>query len=704
MLEGLTPDTRLSVNDVLPLCRELLRCDGEEQLHLCYSLARTNFVSLTIDLLKGDFSQDQCPWACAMEYCDALLILLSRTLFLDCAENEDLVTKIVSAHLVLACRIQDRYILSMEVSNRAATTGQRFVKLYRRALQKLTNLCKKFHGLTTLTLESQWFLQIFVTDFEELSLVMLEFLHSILDYEELEALKKEAAYTQISRRRLLIILDEIVYSLSRDCSDDLFIQSARFLCRMIEKVAKMRETILSRYRGLSVFLLRRLAACVPRTGREALNEELLRQTLELLKHTRNINFGVKLSEEVEAHEEIGEDAVEGKKTSSSEERVDLVVSPRVEAAAVKIQSAWRGYYTRKRLRSAIASIAAFQVRIRSRLQRKRQEKEEALLEAELRHQLAASRRRARRERDENELELIKSLPAGQLIGQHFANRRREAAVKIQAWFRGWRERHRFGSIRTALKRERAAIHIQRWYRGHLSRRYYSEERKCAPSPRGTPWKANDKRFPTGEQKRHFLEIHRKWRSTHLLKTKTPEELELLHARTQLLLRRAIFRRLDQAAEENRRTVKMAQVLSDAQLLADELSGLPEGNTQGDTALARAADRLASRPGGSLLHCRSQPIASLARVQHLLRMRALEKPWWRQWQEEWQKAVSTGVFSSSSSLARMPTDLQDLDDSYEERAFGVPSRQMPPTLRRLKTQNLQEGQSALFPSVPQGHLV
>nr|VZI07333.1 unnamed protein product [Spirometra erinaceieuropaei] len=146
---------------------------------------------------------------------------------------------------------------------------------------------------------------------------------------------------------------------------------------------------------------------------------------------------------------------------------------------------------------------------------------------------------------------------------------------------------------------------------------------------------------------------------------------------------------------------MAQVLSDAQLLADELSGMPEGITQGGTALARAADRLASRPDGSLLHCRSQPIASLARVQHLLRMRALEKPWWRQWQEEWQKAVSTGVFSS---LARMPTDLQDLDDSYEERAFGVPSRQMPPTLRRLKTQKLQEGQSALFPSVRQGHSV
>ncbi|KAL7057235.1 hypothetical protein AAHC03_019419 [Spirometra sp. Aus1] len=584
MPEGLTPDTRLSVNDVLPLCRELLRCGGEEQLHLCYSLARTNFVSLTIDLLKGDFSQDQCPWACAMEYCDALLIVLSRTLFLDCAENEDLVKKVVSAHLVLACRIQDRYILSVEVVNRTATTGQRFVKLYRRALQKLANLCKKFHGLTALALESQWFLQIFVTDFEELALVMLEFLHSILDYEELEALKKESAYTQISRRRLLIILDEIVYGLSRDCSDDLFIQSARFLCRMIEKVTKMRETILSRYRGLSVFLLRRLAACVPRTDRETFNEELLRQALELLKHTRNINFGAKLSEEVGTHEEIGEDAIDRKEISSPEGRVDLAVSPRVEAAAVKIQSAWRGYYTRKRLRSAIASIAAFQVRVRSRLQRKRQEKEEARVEAELRHQLA---------------------------------------------------------------------------------------------------------------------IHRKWRSTHLLKTKTPEELELLHARTQLLLRRAICRRLDQATEESRRTVKMAQVLSDAQLLADELSGMPEGSTQGGTALARAADRLASRPDGSLLHCRSQPIASLARVQHLLRMRALEKPWWRQWQEEWQKAVSTGVFSS---LARMPTDLQDLDDSYEERAFGVPSRQMPLTVRRLKTQNLQEGQSALFPSVPQGHSV
>nr|VZI28056.1 unnamed protein product [Spirometra erinaceieuropaei] len=385
-----------------------------------------------------------------------------------------------------------------------------------RALQKLANLCKKFHGLTALALESQWFLQIFVTDFEELSLVMLEFLHSILDYEELEALKKESAYTQISRRRLLIILDEIVYGLSRDCSDDLFIQSARFLCRMIEKVTKMRETIASRYRGLSVFLLRRLAACVPRTDRVAINEELLRQALELLKHTRNISFGAKLSEEVETHEEIGEEAIERKEVSSPEGRVELVVSPRVEAAAVKIQSAWRGYHTRKRLRSAIASIAAFQVRVRSRLQRKRQEKEEARVEAELRHQLAVSRRRTRRERDENELELIKSLPAGQLIGQHFANRRREAAVKVQ--------------------------------------------------------------------------IHRKWRSTHLLKTKTPEELELLHARTQLLLRRAIFRRLDQAAEESRRTVKMAQVLSDAQLLADELSGLPEGSTQGGTALARAADR------------------------------------------------------------------------------------------------------------------
>uniref|UniRef100_A0A0X3PND6 IQ calmodulin-binding motif-containing protein 1 n=1 Tax=Schistocephalus solidus TaxID=70667 RepID=A0A0X3PND6_SCHSO len=184
------------------------------------------------------------------------------------------------------------------------------------------------------------------------------------------------------------------------------------------------------------------------------------------------------------------------------------------------------------------------VRVRSRLQRKRREKEEARLEAELRHQLAVSRRRARRERDENELELLTSLPAGELIGQHFANRRREAAVKVQAWFRGWRERRHFGSLQTSLRRERAAIQIQRWYRGHLSRRYYSEEGKFAPSSQG----AVRERFPSGERRTRFLEVHRKWRSTHLPKPKTPEELENLHARTQLLLRKAILRRLGQVSE------------------------------------------------------------------------------------------------------------------------------------------------------------
>ncbi|VDN33895.1 unnamed protein product, partial [Dibothriocephalus latus] len=311
MVEALTSGIRLSISDVLPLCRELLRSGGEEeQTRLCYRLARTNFINLTTDLLKGDFSQDLCPWTCAMEYCDALLLVLSRTLLLDCAENEDLVTKVISAHLVLACRIQDRYILSMEVASRTAKTGQRFVKLYRSALEKLANLCKKFHGLTALTLESQWFLQIFVTDFEELSLAMLEYLHSILDYEEAGAVKNEAVYTQISRQRLIIILDEVVYALSRDCSDDLFIQSVRFLCRMIEKAEKVRETILSRYRGLNVFLLRRLAAAgTQRTDLAVPNEKLFTQTLELLKYTRNAEIAVRIPREglAEVHREASQE-------------------------------------------------------------------------------------------------------------------------------------------------------------------------------------------------------------------------------------------------------------------------------------------------------------------------------------------------------------------------------------------------------------
>ncbi|VDL91254.1 unnamed protein product [Schistocephalus solidus] len=587
MVEGLTSEDHLSVNDVLPLCCELLRCGGEEQQHLCYTLARTNFISLTTDLLKGDFSKDLCPWTCAMEYCDALLIVLSRTLLLDYTENEDLVTKVVSAHLVLACRIQDRYILSMELTNRTATTGKRFIKLYRCALQKLTNLCEKFHRLTTLTLESQWFLQIFVTDFEELSLAMLGYLHSIFDYEESEAVKNDTVYTQISRHRLLIILDEIVYALSRDCSDDLFLQSARSVIQAIYHMPEMAS-----------------CECVVIITNEPIT-------------------------------------VKGKRT----------------------------------------------VRVRSRLQRKRREKEEARLEAELRHQLAVSRRRARRERDENELELLTSLPAGELIGQHFANRRREAAVKVQVKL-GFAD----GGNVVIL----AASRLPSDANAQPSK--YNDGTEGISLGVTIQRKGSLHRVPREPFVKDFPRVHRKWRSTHLPKPKTPEELENLHARTQLLLRKAILRRLGQVSEENRRTLKIAQVRSDAQILADELSGKLESSSQGGTVLARAVDRSASRPDGALFHCRSQPIASLARVQHLLRMRALEKPWWRQWQEEWQKAVSTGIFSS---LARMPTDLQDLDDSYEERAFGVPPRPMSPTQRRPTTHFLREGGSALTPSPSQG---
>ncbi|XP_039907657.1 IQ calmodulin-binding motif-containing protein 1 [Simochromis diagramma] len=278
-------------------------------------------------------------------------------------------------------------------------------------------------------------------------------------------------------------------------------------------------------------------------------------------------------------------------------------SEHVQAACV-IQAAWRSYKTRRRVKSLNRAVSVLQRKYRARRREQQQQKEAQLWEEELKYQVCVRRQQARRRFHQKQRQLLQLLPADQ-VQSYLQECENRAAVVIQSFWRGFRERRHYSSTqRHMLRRERAVRMLQRGMRRFLQKRRAAKVPPLPPFWIGQKGLTDSRRAELKRQVNEYIATHQSFRVS-------PEECSCLHDEVQLLLLSVLQTGAQQRMEEQRVEALLAHVHTQLELLRDAPPLSVVTDTDADTFLS---------PSG--------PVAARARDAHNAMLQASRLPWWR----------------------------------------------------------------------------
>ncbi|XP_070711955.1 IQ calmodulin-binding motif-containing protein 1-like [Pempheris klunzingeri] len=284
-----------------------------------------------------------------------------------------------------------------------------------------------------------------------------------------------------------------------------------------------------------------------------------------------------------------------------------VTTEHVRAACV-IQAAWRSYQTRRRVKSLSRAVSTLQRRYRARRRQQQQQKEAQQWEEELKYQVCVRRQQARRRFHQKQRQLLQLLPPDQ-VQSYLQECERRAAVVIQSFWRGFRERRHYKdthrhTLRRTHTEQQAARTLQR------AARHFLQERRAAKAPPITSlWIGqNGLTDSRREELKRQVEEHT---SRHPSSRVSREERERLHEEVQLLLLSELQRGDQQRREEERMEALLAHTHTQLELLRDAPPLSVVTVTDAESLLS---------PSG--------PIAARARDAHNAVLQAARLPWWR----------------------------------------------------------------------------
>ncbi|XP_071335780.1 IQ calmodulin-binding motif-containing protein 1-like isoform X2 [Trachinotus anak] len=304
-----------------------------------------------------------------------------------------------------------------------------------------------------------------------------------------------------------------------------------------------------------------------------------------------------------------------------------VSTERVRAACV-IQAAWRSYQTRRRVKSLNRAVSSLQRRYRARRRQQQQQKEAQQWEEELKYQVCVRRQQARRAFHQKQRQLLQLLPPDQ-VQSYLQECERRAAVLIQSFWRGFRERRHYNTHRHTLRHTRTQQQAARTLQRAV--RHFLQERRAAKAPPITPFwighkgLTDSRRAELKTQVEDYIAVHP---SSHV----SPEECERLHEEVQLLLLSELQRGEQRRREEQRMEALLAHTHTQLELLRDAppLS-------------------VVTAPDAESFLSPSGPIAARARDAHNAMLQSSRLPWWR--------TLGEPVDMST------PTHLQDLEAEF-----------------------------------------
>ncbi|XP_004066541.1 IQ calmodulin-binding motif-containing protein 1 isoform X1 [Oryzias latipes] len=339
------------------------------------------------------------------------------------------------------------------------------------------------------------------------------------------------------------------------------------------------------------------------------------------------------------------------------------VSSERERAACLIQAAWRSYRTRRRVKSLNRAVSALQRRYRAQRRQQQQQKEAKQWEEELKYQVCLRRQRARREFHQKQRRLLQLLPPDQ-VQAYLQECERRAAVKIQSFWRGVRDRrHYHNTVRKALKerrmRQQAARTLQRAVRRFLEKRRMAKARPLDLLWIGQKGLTDSRRAELKQQVEEYITVHKSSRVS-------PEECASLHEEAQLLLQAELQKGAQQRREEQRVEALLAHTRTQLELLRDAppLGAVTE--TMAQTFLTPAA-----------------ALAARARNAHNARLQADRLPWWKtlgeartfgsahlQELEAELEAKLGGLYIGGSAVVRTQTEVEKVKLLPEERGAAT----------------------------------
>ncbi|KAM9328503.1 IQ calmodulin-binding motif-containing protein 1 [Pholidichthys leucotaenia] len=289
-------------------------------------------------------------------------------------------------------------------------------------------------------------------------------------------------------------------------------------------------------------------------------------------------------------------------------------------AACVIQAAWRSFQTRRRVKNLHRAVGVLQRSFRARRRQHQQQKEAQLWEEELRYRVCVQRQQARRKFHEKQMQLLQLLPPDQ-VQLYLRECERRAAVVIQSFWRGYRERRHYKStvqneLRQTRTRERAARTLQGAVRRFL------QNCRAAKTPPLPPFWIGQKGLTDSRRAELKSEVD-KYIATHPSSRASPEECSRLHEEVQLLLLSELRRGAERRREEQREEVLLAHIHTQVERLRDAppLS----------TVTAADANAFLSPLG---------PVAARARDAHNAALQVSRLPWWRTLGEA---SVDVGLF-------------------------------------------------------------
>ncbi|XP_068926111.1 IQ calmodulin-binding motif-containing protein 1 isoform X1 [Petaurus breviceps papuanus] len=414
-------------------------------------------------------------------------------------------------------------------------------------------------------LQSDHFLHLFLTDDVETGSAVMNVLQNILQV-------KSGDLLMIKEKALHSILDELVFKLSSSTSLVIGSVAIKLLLLMAKSQPEIMMLLRSRYTGLKSMLSKQWS------GKEI--DQELKQLLSLLSS--------------EGYQEEDQ---------------------KFYQAACKIQAAWKGFQTRKRMKKLPYVVTTLQRNFRNKREQQLLKLKKQKEEEDLRLQLQLQRHRAIRISREHRLNLLEIVHPGQM-GKHIQEMEEKSALIIQKHWRGYRERKNFHQQKQSLKEYKAAVILQRAALKFL--RKCQKKKKMSYSWRGLPELTDARRMELKQHvddyiKRHSLDSSNQETQGSEMSDVASREL---HTQAQERLGHYLLGRALEGRAQQRREALQAQISTNIEQLM-------------------SAPHLRETTGQEpeLFISRSRPVATRAKQAHLATLIEKQSPWWKKLGDE-----------------------------------------------------------------------
>ncbi|PAA91433.1 hypothetical protein BOX15_Mlig028510g2 [Macrostomum lignano] len=523
-----------------------------------------DLLPLLLMAMRRDFSNVVGTWETGVKLAE-LAYRLMVNIYVTKAEDPEetfekkLVPQFCENMLVLAKRLQNCYCEAVEKKLYSEMSSDKLLQCYDRVISFLVNYLRQKRTMISHTIHSPWFLQIFVTDDPETPVSTLKLLRSCISYQaDLCRTMDKALFDSL--------MEEMIYDLATGDSAELAGETIRTLLAIVRNYPDSLEALIMKYSGLRLLLT---------------------------KWTGQVTFGRELQDFVRLLD------------AKSGDRATMELKIR---AATMIQSYWRSFKVRRELKKANKSLAKFQRKFRQRQQARKEQSETTRMRRELEYEVAIRRRKLLAEKREMEVKLMSTLPAS-TVRTHVQKQQEEAAIRIQARYKSWRERGKLEERKNMAKVVRATVTIQRavrrWLRAIQYERMMEKLKRIAPI--------------SDETRTEIMDSIQRQQYISKPKERNREELTSQYRSSQAMMHEFIVNSLRAPKEDLEREALLSRLETDAQLLmsAPKL----------EEALESDVYKFTSNSTPAQIHAQSRHRLEMRRLQ------CTDTNWWRALQFE-----------------------------------------------------------------------